>query len=674
MTATVSERWHAWARRTLRAVLRYPYRVAQARPWGGAQVVRILDLFEEHVYAGEVRPDGRYVHHASGSWVERLLGGPVPPDAEVGTFWESRIPASDLALYDAFNLSLLRGEDAEVTYRINGLDGATRVVRDRARPRRKPDGGVLVDGIISDVTAREEAAASLALANERFTSMLDVVGAHVYLALAYPDGTLEELFQGPGGERLLGGAEPDPDMVNWDNAVHADDRDAYDALNAGLSRGRDGEVEYRLIGADGVTRWVHDRAVCRLRPDGMFEVSGIVSDVTDRRRLEDELRRSMCEMQAAQVELERARAEAELLAATDDLTGTFNRRRFVQIATAALESDAAGCALLLLDADHFKQINDAYGHSVGDTVLVGLADRLRRALPAGDSLARWGGEEFALLLRGVSSEADLRDRAERLRAAVRTEPIGRLRLTVSIGAALAGPGADLDALLERADGCLYAAKRDGRDRVSLRPGVHPEAPVGRDEPEAVGMARALAYAAGLREGIPEAHADQVARLAAETALQMGLSTEQVLRARLAGWLHDVGKIAVPEAILSKPGPLDDREWDVMRTHPDVGASIVARIAILGAAAAGVRHHHERFAGGGYPDGIAGADIPVEARIVAAADAYSAMTTTRPYSVARTREVAAAELRRSAGSHFDPAVVTALLAVLGLDELAGERAA
>jgi diguanylate cyclase (GGDEF)-like protein len=648
--------------------------VAQRRPWRGAQLVRILDLFEEHVYAGEVRPDGRYVHHASGVWVERLLGGPLPPDADVGTFWESRIASEDLAVYDDFNLSLLRGEDAEVTYRINGLDGVTRVLRDRARPRRMPDGGVLVDGIVSDVTAREEAVAGLALANERFTSMLDVVGAHVYLAIAYPDGTLEELFQGPGGERLLGGAEPDPDMVNWDNAVHPDDRAAYDAFNAGLGCGRDGEVEYRLIGADGITRWVHDRAVCRLRPDGSFEVSGIVSDVTDRRRLEDELRRSMREMQAAQIELERARAEAELLAATDDLTGTFNRRRFVQIATEALESDGGGCALLLLDADHFKQINDAYGHSIGDTMLVGLAGRLRETLAARDCLARWGGEEFAVLLRGVESEADLVDRAERLRAAVGSDPIARLRLTVSVGVAMAEPGADLDALLERADGCLYAAKREGRDRVALRPSVQPEAPVGRDEPEAVGMARALAYAAGLREGIAEAHADQVARLAAETAVQMGLSTEQVLRARLAGWLHDVGKIAVPESILTKPGPLDDREWDVMRTHPDVGASIVARIAILGAAAAGVRHHHERFAGGGYPDGIAGGDIPVESRIVAAADAYSAMTTTRPYSTARTPEVAAAELRRSAGSHFDPAVVDALLVVLGLDADVGERAA
>ena len=129
-----------------------------------------------------------------------------------------------------------------MTYRVAGLDGATRVLRDRARPRRLADGSVRVQGIVSDITAREEAAARLDEASDRFTSLLDVVGAHVYLALALPDGRLQELFQGPGGDRLLGGAEPDPEMTNWDAAVHADDRPAYDAFNRALGRGEDSEV------------------------------------------------------------------------------------------------------------------------------------------------------------------------------------------------------------------------------------------------------------------------------------------------------------------------------------------------------------------------------------------------------------------------------------------------
>ena len=340
-----------------------------------------------------------------------------------------------------------------MTYRVVGLDGATRILRDRARPRRLANGSVLVEGIISDITAREEAAARLDEASDRFASLLDVVGAHVYLALALPDGQMEELFQGPGGDRLLGGAEPDPEMINWDAAVHADDRPAYDAFNHALGRGEDSEVTYRLIGADGITRWVYDRAACRPRPDGTFEVSGIVSDVTERRRLEDELKRSMREMKVAHRELERARADAEVRAGTDELTGTFNRRHFAQIATETLAANAAACGLLLLDADNFKQINDAYGHAVGDAVLIDLAHRLSAGLEPGDCLARWGGEEFAILLPGACSADELVRRAESFRHAVSDSPIVNgdvhLDLTISVGGALAPEhGATLDALLE----------------------------------------------------------------------------------------------------------------------------------------------------------------------------------------------------------------------------------
>ncbi|MEO9177328.1 MAG: PAS domain-containing protein, partial [Gaiellales bacterium] len=448
-------------------------------------LAEILDLFEEHVYAGAITPDGRYVSHRSGPKLDRFIGGPVPIGRWEG-FWESRVHADDQADYERFNRRLNLGEDAEITYRLIGLDGVTRLLWDRARPHRDSDGRMHVAGIISDVTSRNEAAARLAEASDRFARLLDVVGEHVYVVLAYPDGRFEELFQGPGADRLLGGAVADSEMENWENAVHPEDMAAYNAYNASIAAGEDADAEYRLIGADGITRWVHDRARCRRREDGAVEASGIVSDVTERRRmrtelaqahaalsqavdamdahlytlrvdrhgahtavyrgpnrealaggslpegvegdrrfetlvhpedrrrrvaalpllataqpidleyrvvgldgrerivadrlrsrydsdgslyydgvmrditqrrrLEDELLRTLSDMQDAHRELEGARAEAELRARTDELTGVFNRRHFTEIVADALRDDPHGTGLLLLDADHFKHV------------------------------------------------------------------------------------------------------------------------------------------------------------------------------------------------------------------------------------------------------------------------------------------------------------------------------
>jgi diguanylate cyclase (GGDEF)-like protein len=659
----------------------------------------------------------------------------------------------------------------------------TRVIQDRARPQRRADGSVLVRGIISDVTRREEADARLAEASDRFSRLLDVVGEHVYLARAYPDGRIEELFQGPGADRLLGGAEPDPEMENWEAAIHPADRAAYDAFNAALADGEDADVEYRLRGADGITRWVHDRARARRLADGTIEVSGIVSDVSERRHMRAELaeahaaltrvveamddhlftlqvepgggyltiycgphretlaggplaegpdgdrvweslvhpddrgvwqstvaglaearpieceyrvvgldgverivldrlrprrggdgtlfydgsRRDITERRRLEDDLRLARGAAEMLARTDELTGAHNRRHFAEIVAEALVADPDGCGLLLLDADHFKRVNDMHGHVVGDMVLVDLANRLRAELGPDDRLARWGGEEFAVLLRGIDSDAELEARAQRLRAAVALHAVEAagvsVRLTISVGAARSGSElGTLDALVEAADGCLYGAKRGGRNRVSLVPDAL-DAP--RSEPEAIGVARTLALVSDLGERSLELHAGHVAELAARIAERLGLPAEIVLRCELGGWLHDVGKAGIPERILNKPGPLDAEEWAVMQTHPVIGEEIVRNVEALREAAAAVRHHHERYDGTGYPDRLAGTAIPIEARIVAAADAYAAMTTDRPYSAARTPEQAMAELQRCARTQLDPRVVHALLGVLGL---------
>ena len=522
--------------------------------------------------------------------------------------------------------------------------------------RRGPDGTVEISGIVGDVTERRRLRAELAETHAALSRVVDAMDDHLYTLRVERDGSYRTVYRGPHRETLAGGPLKGgvADDRLWESLLHPEDREHWWAAIARLVDGLPIELEYRVIGLDGKERVVLDRVRPRREADGTLFYDGATRDVSERRRLEDELRRT--------------RGAAELRARTDELTGSFNRRHFSEIVAQGLAGEPDGCGLLLLDADHFKQVNDAYGHVVGDSVLVELVNRLRAELGPDDCLARWGGEEFAVLLRGVGSDSALDRRAQQLRAAVALLPVTAaevsVRLTISIGAVRAGTElSSLDALVEAADRCLYAAKRGGRNRVSLIPDPGAGEPL-REEPDSVGVARALARASGVRGGPPEGHAEQVAELAARTARQMGLPADLVLRCRLAGWLHDVGKVAIPERILANPGPLDDAEWALIRTHPIVGEDMVRGVAALREASAAVRHHHERHDGTGYPDGLVGGSIPIEARIVAAADAFAAMTDIRPYSPARTPQDAAIELRRSAGSHLDPQVVTALLAVLG----------
>jgi len=236
---------------------------------------------------------------------------------------------------------------------------------------------------------------------------------------------------------------------------------------------------------------------------------------------------------------------------------------------------------------------------------------------------------------------------------------------VSGGVTALTPGASLDTLVEQADRALYAAKRRGRNRVLLASEIT-DSDLIAERPEAIRIAEALAVAVGVREGAPAEHPAYVASLAARIARALHLDSRTALRCELGGWLHDIGKLSVPERVLLKPTALDQEEWAIMRRHPELGERIVERIPALHAAGPAIRHHHEQINGSGYPDGLSGFAIPVEARIVAVADTFSAMTQLRPYAPPRTAEEALHELRRCAGTQFDAAVVAALESVLAAE--------
>jgi diguanylate cyclase (GGDEF)-like protein/putative nucleotidyltransferase with HDIG domain len=359
------------------------------------------------------------------------------------------------------------------------------------------------------------------------------------------------------------------------------------------------------------------------------------------------------------------------LALTDPLTGLGNHRHFHERLERELRyahERRLPLALCLVDVDDFKRVNDRFGHPAGDRLLSLLAARLRQT---GEAF-RLGGDEFALLLPGYDEHAALTAASsvvERI-AALELEHVGSV--TVSAGVAISPNHADeRDELIRLADCALYWAKEYGKNRVrAYRPDVIELAELkrlasGPDRAARFRAAASLARAVDARDVYTGSHSERVADLAARTARRLGLAEEDVELTRLAGSLHDLGKLAIPEEILRKPGPLTEPERIVLERHPQIGFRMLESLGV-DPVAEWVLHHHERWDGSGYPDGLAGERIPLGARIIFVADAFDAMTSERVYRSRVLPAEAIAELERCAGTQFDPDVIAAFAEELSIE--------
>ena len=360
---------------------------------------------------------------------------------------------------------------------------------------------------------------------------------------------------------------------------------------------------------------------------------------------------------------------------TDPLTGLLNRRGFedrMEVELERAKRTGSPVSVIVGDLDHFKSVNDLHGHGAGDRVLQQFAELALFVKRRIDEMGRIGGEEFALILPDTDEHGAYL-LAERLRRAVRERLGGDGgQMTISFGvASFPRHGDRAEALLHCADQALYLAKQLGRDRSVLYSDEVASALAGSNanaapKPvEQIAAVLILAETLDLRDAYTALHSQTVGRLAQQTAEELGFDGERVERVRLAGLLHDVGKIGVPDHILQKPGALDENEWAEMRKHPELGARILAG-ANLDDIAAWVLSHHERPDGMGYPAGQKGDEIPLEARILAVADAYEAMTSDRVYRPGMPQSAAIDELRRCSGRQFDARVVDAFLTVLDRD--------
>src|SRR6266508_3788723 len=336
------------------------------------------------------------------------------------------------------------------------------------------------------------------------------------------------------------------------------------------------------------------------------------------------------------------------LALTDPLTGLGNHRHFherLQRELVAAEEAGQPLSLCLIDVDDFKNINDNHGHPAGDRVLSQVALRLRQ----GGEAFRLGGDEFAVLLPEHDEPTAL-DTATSIVDRLRSMELEHEeRITVSAGVAtFPVQGVGRDELIRLADSALYWAKEHGKNRVRVyRPEVVELAELkklasGADRAARFRAAASLARAVDARDVYTGSHSERVSDLAVRVAERLGLAQELVELTRLAASLHDLGKLAIPEEILRKPGPLTDPERLVLERHPQIGYRMLESLGV-DPLADWVLHHHERWDGGGYPDGIPGAEIPLGARIIFVVDAYDAMTSDRVYRRRRSHDEALAGL-------------------------------
>jgi diguanylate cyclase (GGDEF)-like protein/putative nucleotidyltransferase with HDIG domain len=378
------------------------------------------------------------------------------------------------------------------------------------------------------------------------------------------------------------------------------------------------------------------------------------------RKQHDELLREVTVLRARVAELEADRARGLRL---DGVTGLLSARAFRGRLSEEVERARRyqrPLSVSVVSIDDFSAIELRHGFKAGDELLVSFAKRLSGASRSHDLIGRTSQAEFGLLLPDTGSEGAL-PFLERLLVELEVAGEGTIRAAgASMGVAALERGMSAEGLLASARmACNHAQEKGGgRAVIAAESGSNTEDEQSKSaQREAI---EALAVALLERDRYTGEHSEAVIEMSGAVARNMGLHMPEVERVKSAALLHDIGKVAIPDEILHKPGPLTDDEWRLMREHPVIGERILRVLPGLGTVARIVRHEHERWDGGGYPDGLAGSAIPLGSRIIIAADTYHAITSDRPYRAARSHSEAVEELTRCAGTQFDPAVTAALI--------------
>ncbi len=508
---------------------------------------------------------------------------------------------------------------------------------------------VIATGI--DVTERREVEASLEAAKHNYQSIFENALEGIFQITE--DGRY--LAVNPALAAMYGYGNPEElksQIADVQTQVYADPHDRERFTERMCAEGFVSGFEAQVVRKDKTTIWIsqHARAVCDAQ--GVFlYYEGTVQDITARKALE--------------AERERLLAEAVARADRDPLTGLLNHRAFHnRLEEEADRAQRTGQPLTIavMDLDNFKFFNDAYGHAAGDDVLRQVSQALAGVCRSYDTLARFGGDEFAVLMPHTEA-AQGAELARRLRASLSRlgyRPPGYdmtipLCLTMGMATFPSDSPTRLEAL-NLADARLLRAKTGaGEDEMAatLRASL-------LSSLSGFSMLDALVTAVDNKDRYTRHHSEDVMALCLQIAHELGMDAECRHTLAVAALLHDVGKIGVPDRILRKPGALSEDEFEAVQQHPMMGASIVGAVVGLENTLDCVRHHHEQWDGHGYPFGLAGEAIPLPARVMAVADAYSAMTMDRPYRKAKAQAQALDILLAGAGVQWDASCVQALV--------------